>query len=121
MEFDNEIPIYLQIMAMIKTDLVIGKILKGDKLLSTRDMAVALKVNPNTIARVYRELESESICFTKRGMGTFITEDESKIESLKEQLVDDYLSQFMKKMEQLNYSIGDIITKLKRYEEATHE
>lgn len=121
MEFDNEIPIYLQIITMIKTDLVTGKILKGDKLLSTRDMAMALKVNPNTIARVYRELESESICFTKRGMGTFITDEASTIEQLKEQLIDAYLSQFIKKMEQLNYSIGDIIAKLKRYEEETHE
>ena len=59
MDFLNDTPIYIQIMNIIKTDIVCGKIKKGDKLMSTRELAVALKVNPNTIQRVFRELESE--------------------------------------------------------------
>jgi len=117
MDFTNDIPIYIQIMNMIKTDIVTGKILKGDKLMSTRELAMALKVNPNTVQRVYRELETEEICFTKRGMGTYVTEEDKTIAVLKEQLANERINQFVEGMEKLNFSIGDIIVKLHAYEE----
>lgn len=117
MDFTNDIPIYIQIMNMIKTDIVTGKIIKGDKLMSTRELAMALKVNPNTVQRVYRELETEEICFTKRGMGTYVTEEDKTIALLKEQLANEKINQFVEGMEKLNFSIGDIIVKLHAYEE----
>lgn len=118
MDFTNELPIYLQIMNMIKVDIVSGKIPKGDKLPSTRELAVELKVNPNTIQRVYKELETEEICFTKRGMGTYVTDEDSKIVQLKESLAQDKIEQFIAGMEKLNYTIGDVIAKLHVYGEA---
>ena len=120
MDFLNDTPIYIQIMNIIKTDIVSGKMKKGEKLMSTRELAMELKVNPNTVQRVFRELESEEICFTKRGMGTYVTEDDHMITTLKEQLATEKIAQFVEGMEKLNYSIGDIINKLKSYEEARH-
>ncbi len=120
MEFSNDAPIYVQIMNIIKTDIVSGKIKKGEKLMSTRELAMALKVNPNTVQRVFRELENEAICFTKRGLGTFVTEDNHMITTLKEQLASEKIAQFVEGMAKLNFSIGEIINKLKSYEEVKH-
>ena len=73
MEFNNNIPIYLQVIEKIKQDIVSGKLKPGEKMPSSRDYSNELGINFNTVARVYRELESEEIVFTKRGLGTFIT------------------------------------------------
>lgn len=86
MEFNNNIPIYLQIIDNIKQDIVVGKLKAGQKMPSVRELAGRLKVNPNTIQRVYQELDREKITFTKRGMGTYVTEEEKIISSLKEEL-----------------------------------
>lgn len=119
MDFLNDTPIYLQIMNLIKSDIVSGKISKGEKLMSTRELAIELKVNPNTIQRVFRELENEQICFTKRGMGTYVTEDDETILGLKQQLAAGLIEQFVMGMKQLNFSIHEIIEKLRTYEEET--
>lgn len=117
MEFRNDQPIYLQIMNDIKMDIVSGKIAPGDKLLSTRDLALAIKVNPNTIQRVYKELEAEEICFTKRGMGTYVTEDEAVIQKTKEELADKMVEDFVTGMKKINYSVDAIIRKIKNDKE----
>lgn len=49
---------------------------------SLRDMALKLKVNPNTAQRAYRELEEEGILFTRRGQGTFVTEKGERVLAL---------------------------------------
>ena len=79
MEFHSALPIYLQVMSFIKRDIVNGTLKPGDKLPSVRDTAIQYAINPNTVSRVYRELEIEGISYTKRGMGTFVTEDKDKI------------------------------------------
>lgn len=119
MDFTTDVPIYIQIMELIKTDIVTGKLQKGEKMMSTRDLAISLKVNPNTVQRVYRELEQEEVCFTKRGMGTFVTEDEVKICELKESLADEKIKMFIESMKSLNLNVEDIIKKIKFYEEAS--
>ena len=72
MEYNPALPIYLQAANSIKRDIVTGKLPPGAKLPSVRDLAVEYTINPNTVSRVYKELESEGVCFTRRGMGTFV-------------------------------------------------
>jgi len=72
-------PIYLQIMEEIKKRAARETYKPGAQLPSVRDMAKEMEVNPNTIARVYRELESEGFIVTRRGKGSFITEDSERI------------------------------------------
>ncbi len=119
MEFENDLPIYVQIVDWIKADIISGKIKRGDKLLSTRELAMELKVNPNTVQRVYKELENEEICQTRRGMGTYVTEEESRILALRDELAKRLVSQFVEKMLGLNYTIGDIIVKIENEEKET--
>ena len=87
MEYNPALPIYLQAANSIKRDIVTGKLPPGAKLPSVRDLAVEYTINPNTVSRVYKELESEGVCFTRRGMGTFVTEDPGKVDQMKEEMV----------------------------------
>lgn len=113
MEYNNNFPIYIQIKDIIKRDIVKKNILLGERLPSTRDMALKLKVNPNTIARVYKELEQEKITFTKRGLGTFITEDEEIFVFLKESMANKVIEDFFSGMSDLGYSKEEILGMLK--------
>jgi len=117
MEFKKNIPIYLQIMDKIKQDISLGILKPGAKLISTRDFSIELKVNPNTISRVYKELESENIVFTKRGMGTFIVEDDNIIQNIKNKMANDTIEKFKNDLRELNDSIDEAIKMLKNTEE----
>ena len=117
MDFKKNIPIYLQIMDKIKQDISIGIMKPGEKLLSTRELSAQLKVNPNTISRVYKELEAEEIVFTKRGMGTFVVEDDNILQSLKYKMADEILNKFITDIGELNISISEAIEELKKWEE----
>ena len=79
MQLDPTRPIYLQLMEEIKRRTVRGEYAPGSQIPSVRDMAKEMEVNPNTIARVYRELEREGFIETHRGQGSFITDDTGRI------------------------------------------
>ena len=78
-KLDPTRPIYLQIMEEIKKRVARETYLPGAQVPSVRDLAKEMEVNTNTIARVYRELESEGFIVTRRGKGSFITEDSERI------------------------------------------
>lgn len=113
MEFDNNIPIYIQIMNNIKESMIRGEFRTGDKLPSVREYSKLLRVNPTTIQRVYRELELEGITFTKRGMGSFITEDVSMIETLKESMAIHISDTYIEKMRHIGFGNEDLIQLLR--------
>ena len=73
MEFRDNEAIYLQIAAFVCDNILTGKWPAGQKILSVRDLAVALEVNPNTVMRTYEYLQQRDIISNKRGMGLFVT------------------------------------------------
>jgi GntR family transcriptional regulator len=70
---ESGVPIYLQIMEQIKNMALCGALMAGDQLPSVRELAVALKINPNTVAKVYRELQHDGVIESKWGEGNFIS------------------------------------------------
>jgi GntR family transcriptional regulator len=70
----NGVPIYRQIIAQIENGILSGRMKPGDKLPTIRSLAVALKANPNTIAKAYGELEIRGILITQVGSGTYISD-----------------------------------------------
>lgn len=70
-DLKSGIPIYIQLKNEIKYAIAIGKIPPGSQLPTVRQLAVDLKVNVNTISRVYSELEKEGVLSTRQGKGTF--------------------------------------------------
>lgn len=73
-DLSSDVPIYLQIKEQIRGGVAAGSLRCGDKLASVRELAVHLRVNPNTVARAYRELETEGFLESRKGQGTFIGE-----------------------------------------------
>jgi len=68
------IPLYLQLIEQIKHVIETGAIQAGEQLPSVRQMAEDLLINPNTVARAYRDLEQEGIIELKHGSGAFVRE-----------------------------------------------
>ena len=121
MEYNNREPIYLQIANDIKYRIVLGALKKGEKLLSGRDMAEKMKVNPNTMARVYQELERQGIVFTRKGMGTYITEDANTVSRLKKEITKEMIRIFIVGMKKVGFESIEIITVLKKHLSEEHE
>lgn len=113
MEFDNNSPIYMQVMNMIKKQIVSGELKSGDKLPSVRDLAVVLKVNPNTIQRTYQELEREGIAEAQRGLGRYVTNDDASIQLLKNEMYKELIQSFIREMRGLGFSDEKIIQMIK--------
>ncbi|CCQ96772.1 Uncharacterized HTH-type transcriptional regulator YhcF [[Clostridium] ultunense Esp] len=109
MDFNENLPIYIQIMNLLKSKMVSGEISGGDKLPSVREFSKELKVNPNTIQRAYQELEREELVFTQRGMGTFVTEDIEIIKMLKKNMATNVVNNFLMEMKKLGFNSNEII------------
>ncbi|GGG89191.1 GntR family transcriptional regulator [Paenibacillus radicis (ex Gao et al. 2016)] len=110
MEFDNNQPIYLQIMNHMKRQIIVGKLKPGDKIDSVRELAAELQINPNTIQRTFQELEREGIVETRRGLGRYVTSEESTIMSIKKEMAGELLDRFVIGMRELGFESKDIIT-----------
>jgi len=71
-DFQSGVPVYLQIVQQVKAAAASGLIRPGDPLPSVRALAEDLRINRNTVARAYAELESESVIETRQGSGCFL-------------------------------------------------
>ncbi|WP_291579927.1 GntR family transcriptional regulator [Clostridium sp. UBA6640] len=108
-EFDNNIPIYLQIMNIVKKQIIRGEIKEGDKIPSVREFAEMLQINPNTVQRTFQELEREGIVITKRGMGRYVTEDSEKIMEVKQEMSKEIITNFLNGMKSLGFEEEEIL------------
>jgi GntR family transcriptional regulator len=85
-EIRSPLPVYEQIKVGIKEAVLSGKCKKEELIPSIRELAKEIKVNPNTVARAYRELEQDGIIFSRQGIGFMINVnvEEIKAQFLKE-------------------------------------
>ena len=67
------VPLYEQVKAEIRRLAALGAVKPHDPLPSIRELAAEILVNPNTVARAYRELEQEGLIYTQKGRGSFLT------------------------------------------------
>lgn len=116
MEFNSRIPIYLQVIDAIKKQLVTGKISPDSKLPSTRALAIEYSINPNTAARIYNEMEYDGICYTKRGLGTFVTKSKKVIKDIKEDMANKVINNFIEEMSELGYTKNQMIEEINKKE-----
>lgn len=113
MNFNNHIPIYLQIIDLIKKDLILGKKKPGEKLESVREYSIHLKVNPNTVQKAYQEMERQKLAYSKRGIGRFIIESDTLVDQLMKEMSMQIVDDFLKKMTGLGYNHQQIMEELK--------
>ena len=112
MDFDYNLPIYLQVARSIKVQVVSGRIRPGEKLPSNLELAMEYKINPNTVQRVYRELEAQGVTFTRRGIGTFVTEDGAIVDRLKKEMSSELIGAFLREMKALGFSTKEVMDAL---------
>ena len=107
--FDNERPIYIQLVEIIRVQIVSGKFQKGQKIPSVRELALTMKVNPNTMQKALVELENEKLIYTERTNGKYVTEDESLIEKVKKELAKEKVNNYLNSMNDIGISYDEAI------------
>lgn len=112
--FDNNVPIYLQIVDIIKSRIISGEYKLGEQLDSIRNLALEFEINPNTIQRAFWELENSGLVYTLRTKGKFVTENAQLIKQLKEQRAEEIIKDFIKKMSDLGFSEEEILDIFKK-------
>ena len=101
--FDNNSPIYIQLVEQIKIHIISGKLAAGERLPSVRDLSLRLKVNPNTLQRALGELEEIGIIYTERTNGKFVTEDTCLLEKMKSRYASDICKKFFENMQNIGF------------------
>ena len=115
MAFDDRIPIYRQIILQFSQAFVRGDIQPGERIPSIREISVHLKVNNNTIQRVYQEMERDGLISSKRGTGYFFTEDKNMINKTRQTLTMASLQRFVEEMHALGCEDKNIMDELTSY------
>lgn len=113
--FDNNIPIYIQLVSQIKISIISGKIKSGERLPSVRDLALQMKVNPNTMQKALSELEEIGLIFTERTNGKFVTSDQTLIDKYKKEYANELCETYFSAMSEIGFERFDAINYLKNY------
>jgi GntR family transcriptional regulator len=112
MKYNSRMPIYLQVVDDLKKRIIMGELKPGDKLPSTRELALEYEVNPNTAARIYKEMEQMDICYVERGKGTFISGSQELMPTLRNEIINSLVDNFVSQMSELGFSGQEIIKKI---------
>ena len=111
-------PYYRQIIDQIRFGIASGKLKVGEQLPTVRSLAVELKVNLNTVAKAYKELEIQNILETQQGTGTFIQLLNIQLpEKEKQKKLEDICQEFLTIAYNYGFSIENLINELKNYKQ----
>ena len=113
-KFDNERPIYLQLVEQLRVAIVSGAYAAGSRLPSVRELAVMAKVNPNTMQKALIELESDRLIFTERTNGKYVTKDQSLLDKYRAELVADIVQKYTSDMAKIGITYAESIKYLKQ-------
>ncbi|MEM7352636.1 MAG: GntR family transcriptional regulator [Acidobacteriota bacterium] len=108
------LPIYLQIVRQVRYLAASGRFEVGEKLPPVRKLAEKLLVNPNTVARAYRELETEGVLVTRRGAGVFIAGNGSPLSRPQQQrILSERIDMLLSEARQMNIGVGEVVELLR--------
>ena len=104
----SALPVYEQIKRAIKLVILSGRLEEGDQLMSIRELAVKLQINPNTIIKVYYQLEMEGFVISRPGTGYFVKFDGKKIQKERRELFEQATDEYISKVTDMGYTLEDI-------------
>ena len=110
-------PLYHQLERSIKFAIATGRLRIGDQLPTVRQLAVDLKINANTVAKVYAELERSGIVQTRRGVGTFVNEHPAEASFNKrdrERHLRELTDRFVAETHSRGFTVDDVIEHLEK-------
>ena len=117
LDYSSGMPIYRQIIDQIRFGIASGQLKLGEQLPTVRALAVELKVNLNTVAKAYKELEIKNILETQQGSGTFINKAEHVVlEQEREDKLKEICAQFSSVVLSYGFSLDEVIKELKNIE-----
>ncbi len=107
----TRVPIYRQLMDQIRLAVARGRMKPGSRLPSVRVLSRELVVNPNTIARVYTELEREGVLNTRPGMGVFVAEPQADLSAAaRRQRLAEIIDGFLTDAVHLGFSADEVLS-----------
>lgn len=109
MKFDDNQPIFIQLANVFISQTVSNNLKKGDKLPSVRDIAKEYKVNPNTVTKTIDELVNTGLFEVRRGLGTFVIEDENLINQKRKEHLDERLRAFVQEFEEFGINREELV------------
>lgn len=111
------VPVYRQIIQMVEYYMSIGRLKPGDQLPTVRSLAVELKINPNTVAKSYNELEIRGLVNTQVGYGTFIADKKIEMSEIeKKEKIEKLCANFLINLRELGVDKKEIIKILKNFQ-----
>jgi GntR family transcriptional regulator len=107
---ESSVPIYIQIEDSIHSLIAAGQMQPGEQLPTIRELAADIRVNLNTVARAYFELDREGVISTQRGKGTFVSgvPDQEQIEKKRQKLLQSIMCSALEETHRLGYSTEEI-------------
>ncbi len=112
----DPLPIYAQLERAVRVSIATGALGPGDRLPTVRQLAVDLRINANTVARVYAELERAGVLVTRRGIGTSVAETHPRAAAHedRERAAAQLVQRFLSEAATLGLSVEDLIERLRK-------
>ena len=107
--FDNERPIYIQLVEILRKEIVSGKLKTGERIPSVRELALTARVNPNTMQKALVELENEGLVYTERTNGKFVTDNKELIKKIKKELAEEKVNNFLNDMKNIGITYEEAV------------
>lgn len=116
------VPFYRQIIDQIQFAIGDGRLSFGDRLPTVRQLAVDLKINPNTVARAYQELEIRGVVDTQMGTGTFVGHEKVEISQLeRRRMLDQICTELLSRAAAYGLTLNEVLEALSKRAEQGRE
>lgn len=107
---DSQVPIYLQIVQAIKHQVATGTLKPGEHLPTVRELAADLRINPNTVARAYDQLDKDKVITTQQGRGTYVRErpDQEHLSHIREDHLRSIMETAVARALSMGYTVSQV-------------
>ena len=113
-DFKSGVPIYQQIIRVLRTQIASGRYPPGSRVPAVRDLALEAGVNPNTMQRALAELERDGLLETVRTTGKFVTQDEELISRIRNELAAESIRALIGNLKSLGLTEDQILAEVER-------
>lgn len=102
--FNHRDPVYMQVVRHFKELIVTGRLAAGQTIPSRRELAVLVKINPNTAQRAFREMEEQKLIVTEGNTPSRVTSDEKVLQLIRSELLNDAIDEFVQSIRAISIS-----------------
>ncbi|OPL17805.1 MAG: hypothetical protein AVO35_07970 [Candidatus Aegiribacteria sp. MLS_C] len=105
----SSVPVYEQLIRQIERSILSGELKDGSRLPSIRELASSLRINPNTVAKSYRQLEVEGLVRSRKGLGIFVSTDEVDLDGSRRRYFVQLTEEYLRKARSLGLDDDEIL------------